>query len=135
MYSEESRQKMSESALARAEREKHTNVRSESSKKGWAVPGVREHHSAIRKGKRLRAPKLSDDKVVEIRSTWADKKTKFDNSTRTINDERRTKNKSHKLTNGAREFAKAYADIYDVSVPTIYNIITNRCRTKIIPSI
>ena len=74
-YSEESKRKMSESAKARAEREGFEQ-RSIASKRGWENGGeeYRKHMSDIRKGKRLRKPKLTDDQVEEIRKDFEKQK-------------------------------------------------------------
>lgn len=74
-YSEKSKQKMSESAKNRAKRE-GKEKRSLIAKRGWINGGseYRKYMSDIRKGKRLRKPKLTDEQVEEIKRDFENKK-------------------------------------------------------------
>ena len=133
-YSDESKSRMSDSAKKRAQREGF-ETRSEISKRGWSNGGevYRQHMSDIRKGRRLRKPKLSDEQVADIRAKWTEERDLFDEKMISVNEERKKKNASWALTSSHTEFSKHYAEIYDISITLIRNIILNKCRTKVLP--
>ena len=134
VYSDEARAKMSAAAKARAAREGF-NVRSEASKKGWANGGeeYREHQKNVRKGKRLSPPKLTDEEVSNIRLMWSQEKQQLERECEKWNEE--AKRKGWKLRTPEGLFYIKHKDDYNVSKPTIVNIVKNKCRTEILPSI
>lgn len=133
-YSDESKRKMSDSAKKRALREGF-EIRSEASKKSWSNGGeaYRQHMSDVRKGRRLRKPKLSDNQVADIRAKWIEEMKLFEERATGINEERKKKNSGWALSSGQSLFSKHYAEIYGVSNTLIRDIILNKCRTKVLP--
>lgn len=134
VYSEESRKKMSESAKKRAEREGF-NLRSKRSKENWKNPNYISKQSEVRKGKRLRPLKISDETVAEIRSLYEQEKVEIEQQLVSINKERKEKNSGWKPLTVHSEFAKKYCDHYNVSKNFIVGVVLWKTRTKILPSI
>lgn len=134
IFSKESRKKMSESAKARAINEGF-DVRSKSSKKGWEIGGeeYRKHMSNIRKGKRLRQPKISDQQVLEIRKLWEIEKHICENEISLYNKEAKKLGRILKTPHG--HFSSKYAKQFNCSTTTIKNIILWKTRTKVLPYI
>lgn len=130
IFSDESRKKMSESAKKRGGGPEQMR---KLSKYMWADPKMRKHHSEIRKGKRLCPPKLSDDDVSNMRALWEDNKKSCIEEANTQNE--KGKKLGWRLVTAEGIFYKKFKDLYDVSRPTIINIIKNKCRTKILPAI
>jgi hypothetical protein len=135
-YSDSSRKKMSESGKARAEREGFA-TRSARSKQGWENGGeeLRKRQSEIRKGKRLRKTKLSDDQVSEIRKLYASEYHGLMVEVEIVNKERHNKNPSWKKATPNSIFSKKYCSVYGVSAKLIDNIVMNRSRTEVLPSL
>lgn len=131
IYSEKSRKRMSESAKKRCDPEKMREI----SKKQWNDPKIRKHHSEIRKGKRLRKPKLSDEKVAEIRLFYESIKNQLEKECKVINEERHKKNSSWKKTNTAQLFGNKYSEKYSVSNTLLRDIVLWKTRTQVLPSI
>lgn len=130
IFSEESRKKMSESAKNRggcSEQMRQLSLNQ------WSDPKMRKHHSEIRKGKRLSKPKISDELVEEIKlkfkSIYEDLQKECDQ----INKDRYSKNPSYKKTNVYQLFAKKYHKEYNVSLPTIKNIVSGKSRNNKLP--
>lgn len=134
VFSDEQREKMSNSAKERALRE-GTEYRSELTKKTWTNDDYRKHQSEIRKGKRLRPPKLSDEQVMEIRNLYEMEKDIIERDLIEINKQRMEKNSGWYPLKVHSEFAKKYSKKYGVSNVTITNIVLNKSRTKILPNI
>lgn len=132
IFSEESRKKMSESAKKRGGGPEQMR---EISLNQWSDPKIRKHHSEIRKGKRLRKPKLSDEIVVEIRLFYESIKDQLEKECRDINEERNKKNSSWKKTNTAQLFGNKYSEKYSVSNTLLRDIVLWKTRTKVLPSI
>lgn len=131
-FSEDSRKKMSEAAKRRGGGSEQMR---ELSLNQWKDPKMRKHHSDIRKGKRLRKPKLSDEIVAEIRNRY---KIEYDilmNEVMVINEERHKKNPSWNKVTPHRHFANKYAKEYGVSNTLLVGIVTNKTRTEILPCI
>lgn len=131
IFSDESRKKMSESAKKRADPEKLRQI----SINQWKDPKLRKHHSEIRKGKRLRKPKLSDETVIEIRSFYESIKDQLEKECDVINEERHKKNSSWKKTNPAQLFGNKYSEKYSVSNTLLKDIVLWKTRTQIFPQI
>ena len=132
IFSEESRKKMSESAKKRGGGPEQMR---QLALNQWNDPKMREHHSKIRKGKRLRKPKLSDEKVSEIRLFYEKIKPQLEKECHNINEERRKKNSSWKKTNPPQLFGKKYSKKYSVSNTLLRDIVLWKTRTKILPLI
>lgn len=132
IYSEESRKKMSESAKKRGGGPEQMR---QLSLNQWKNPEIRKHHSEIRKGKRLRKPKLSDETVAEIRIFYKSIKDQLEKECKIINEERHKKNPSWKKTNTARLFGNKYSKKYSVSNTLLRDIVLWKTRTKVLPSI
>jgi hypothetical protein len=131
VYSDESRKKMSESAKKRVDKVKLAKISADM----WADPVMRQHHSDIRKGKRLRKPKLSDEQVNNIRDLYTLTLSELEQECEVINTARHKKNKSWPATNTATLFANKYKDKYDVSNTLLRGIVLWKTRTKICPMI
>lgn len=130
IFSDKSRKKMSESAKRRGGGPKQMR---KLSKEMWADPKMRKHHSEIRKGKRLSKPKISDEDVAKLRKLWNDTKDECIKEAN-LQNEKGIK-LGWRLVTPEGIFYKKFKDDYDVSRPTIINIIKNKCRTKILPMI
>lgn len=132
IYSKESRKKMSESAKRRGGGPEQMR---QLALNQWKDPQIRQHHSEIRKGKRLRSPKISDEMVAEIRLFYELIKDQLEEECKIINDERHKKNSSWKKTNSAQLFGKKYSEKYSVSNTLLKDIVLWKTRTKVLPSI
>ena len=128
-FSDEQRRNMSIAAKERAEREGHKK-RSDMVKRAWNKEGVREHHSNVRKGKRLHPPKLSDEQVDQIRKRFLNEQPDINKITKQINEYRKNKNSSWKLTNDVVVFSKQYAEEYGVCYKTLVYILNGKNRTE-----
>lgn len=129
IFSEESRKKMSESAKKRCD----SNKMREISKSQWDDPEIRKHHSEIRKGKRLRKPKISDEVVAEIRNHYENEKIKCEKEIKEYNETAKKKGWPQKTPSS--HFARKYAEHYKCSNVTLKGIIEWKIRTKVLPSI
>jgi hypothetical protein len=131
LFSEESREKIRQSAKKRGLDSEYMRQMSINQ---WKNPEMRKHHSEIRKGKRLSKPKLSDERVAEIRSFYESIKDQLEKECEIINKKRHEKNSSWKKTNAAQLFAKKYSEKYSVSDTLLRGIVLWKTRTKILPS-
>lgn len=129
IYSEESRKKMSESAKKRVDKEKMRQI----SLNQWKDPDLKKHHSDIRKGKRLRPPKISDEMVIQIRNHYENEKLKCEEEIKEYNINAKKKGWPQKTSSS--HFAKKYAKHYQCSNVTLKGIIEWKTRTKVLPSI
>lgn len=130
-FSEESKAKMSKAAKSEKRSEHMRKICSEM----WADPEKRKHHSEVRKGKRLRRPKLTDLKVEEIRKHFNTIKDLLQPEVNKINEERHKKNSSWKKTNCEILFAQKFYQQYGVTSTCIALIVKNKTRTESLPSI
>lgn len=133
-FTDEQRKKMSEAGKKRALREGF-ETRSRRSKDAWKNEEFRKKQIEIRKNKRLRPPKISDECVVKIRERFHSMEDYLEKETNKINEERHSKNPSWKKTNKERVFANVFHKEYNVSVPTLYGIVSYQTRTKVLPSL
>ena len=132
IYSEESRKKMSESAK---KRDGGSEQMRQLALNQWKDPKIRQHHSEIRKGKRLRKPKISDEIVNEIRLFYESIKDQLEEECKIINKERHEKNPSWRKTNPAQLFGNKYSEKYSASNTLLRDIVLWKTRTKVLPSI
>lgn len=130
IYSEESRKKMSESAKKRGGGSEQMR---QLSLNQWKNPEIRKHHSEIRKGKRLRKPKLSDEKVSEIRNHYEKEKLNCEQEIKEYNENATKRGWPQKTPSS--HFAKKYAEYYNCSNVTLKGIIEWKTRTQVLPSI
>lgn len=130
IYSEESRKKMSESAKKRGGGSEQMR---QLSLNQWKNPEIRKHHSEIRKGKRLRPPKISDETVIKIRMHYDQEKTKCEEEIKEYNEV--AKKRGWPLKTMSSHFARKYADHYQCSNVALKGIIEWKTRTKVLPSI
>ena len=130
-FTPESREKMSISASARCDADKMREI----SKDMWATPGVREHHIAIRKGKRLSKPKLSDKQVDDIRKQFSIMLDDILTECAVINTERTKKNKSWSHITPEKLYAVKFSEEYGVSITLLRDIVANKTRIKVYPHV
>lgn len=133
-FTNEQRQRMSEAGKKRALREGF-ETRSKRSKAAWENEEYRKKQIEIRKNKRLRPPKISDEDVVKIRERFHSMKEYLEKETFRINEARHSKNPSWKKTNKERVFANMFHKEYGVSSPALYGIVSYKTRTKVLPSL
>lgn len=131
-FTDEQRRKMSEAGKKRALREGF-DIRSKRSKTAWQNEEYRKRQSEIRKNKRLRPPKLTDDQVAEIRKRWDEEKADIISKVNSINESKI--NSSHYEITPHGYFAKQYSDYYNVTTTTIKNVILWKTRTRVLPSV
>lgn len=134
IYSDESRKKMSESAKKRAKKEGF-EVRSQRSKDNYKDPEYMAKQVAVKKGKRLRPPKLSDEQVYGIRKHYDEVFPQLQEECKIINEERHKKNPSWLKTNEAQLFGRKYSEQYGVSLTLLRDIVLWKTRTKVLPSL
>ena len=131
IFSDESRKKMSDSAKKRCVG--NLEVMSERSKKTWKNLEYREHQSKVRRGKRLKPPKLSDETVNEIRVLYLSLLKLYKEKCEVYNEEAAKLGRMLSTPHGM--FAKEYHNKYEVSTTTIKNIVLNKTRTKTLPAV
>jgi len=129
-FSDTSRKKMSESAKKRAV-EEGSEVRSQRSKDNWNHPEYRAKQTQIRKGKRLRPPKISDEQVIQMRAHYEKEKKECIREIQEYNDT--AKKRGWSLKTSSSHFARKYSDFYNCSNVAIKGIIEWKTRTKILP--
>lgn len=95
----------------------------------WADPEMRKHHSEVRKGKRLRDPKISDEDVELIRDDWETNQD-FWNAEFII-----LKEEGAKYRKPFSVFVDHYSNKHNVSTVLIRNIIKRTMRKEALPSI
>ena len=128
-FTDTQRKKMSESAKARAKREGHKK-RSDMTKKAWENESYRKRQSEVRKNKRLRPPKLTDDQVEEIRHEFNKQYDVMLKEANVVNEYRKNKNGSRKMTTPIIVFSKKYCDDYGVCYKTLVYILQGKHRKK-----
>lgn len=133
IYSEQSRELMSQKAKQRAARE-GVEIRSARSKANWQDDQYREKQVKARKGKRLRPLKVSDEVVAEIRSLYEKERLVIQQELDCINEERSKINAGWKPLQVHSEFAKKYCEHYGVSKNFIVGVVLWKTRTKVLPS-
>jgi len=130
IFSDESRKKMSESAKKRGGGSEQMR---QLSLNQWKNPEMRKHHSEIRKGKRLKPPKISDETVLKMRMHYDQEKTKCEEEIKEYN--KIAKSKGWTLKTSSSHFARKYADYYKCSNVALKGIIEWKTRTKVLPLI
>lgn len=135
-FTDEQRKNMSISARKRVLIEGF-HKRSELSKLGWKNGGekYRKHQSNIRKGKRLRKPKLSDNQIDQIRVHYKTVLPEIECIVKEINNKKLLKNPSWKLTTTHGYFGKKYHKKYNCSYKLLTDIVSWKTRTKPLPMI
>lgn len=128
-FTDKQRKKMSESAKNRVDRDKMRQISNDM----WADEKMRKHHSEIRKGKRLRKPKISDSDVLAVRERYKKEYESIKKECDLINKERHAKNPSWKKTNPAQLFGNKYSEHYNLSNTLLKNIVLNKTRTEVLP--
>lgn len=129
IYSEESRNKMSQKAKERADRDRHKMAKRSADL--WKNEEYRKSQEGKRKGRRLRPPILSDSQVAEIRSLFESERSQLEAIVNEINMER--KKKGYFTTTVETYFANKYCNQYGVSKTLIRNIVNNTTRTQCLP--
>lgn len=134
-FSDQQRQRMSIAAKQRAERESGTQIRSNSSILGWKRGGekYRQHMSAIRKNKRVRKPKLTDDVVKQMRLEFEELKPALQEELVEINAFR--KSRGYRLATPETLFAQKWHTKYQVTNACIRQILNNTARLTPLPCI
>jgi len=133
-YSDESKRKMKHSAKARAIREGF-ELRSKRSKLGWSRGGeeYKQHMSNIRKGKRLRKPKLSDEQVEEIKRDFEINRLALETTLEGLIEQYRKYR--WRMPTAISLYAKQTAQMWNVSKTTIMNILKGKSRACPLPAI
>lgn len=133
-FSEESRAKMSSSAKAWRSKDPNSSEKaSKISKDLWKDTVYRKKQEGRRRGKRLSPPKLSDAQVLEIRKRWANEKSHWIEEATKYN----VKNKRYGTAKKQPEslFCDSIQPNYKVSTNQLKNIVRNKCRTEILPTL
>lgn len=133
VFSDESRKKMSDSAKARCRSAEWKKKQSSISAQLWVDPAYREKQIKKRKGKRLRAPKLSDHQVAEIRDRWSREKDHWTVVAKTYNQDHGRHGSAAKKPHSL--FCEHIQKDYGVTLTTLSGIVRNKCRLKSIPQI
>lgn len=121
VFTDKQRKKMSESAKKRVNTDKMRQI----SLDMWADPEKRKHHSEIRKGRRLRAPLISDETIDLIRKHYEKKKEDYVLQ----------KMRNGRISSPSRQFANQFSNYYGISNTFLKDIVENKVRIKICPLI
>ena len=132
VFTDEQRGNMSAAARERARKEGF-NVRSGRSKKNWEDADYAKRQSDVRKGKRLRPPKLSDEEVDQIKHMYNEQIDDLIEENQIWNKQAKLKGWKQRTLEGA--FFDKNKHLFNVSKPTIVNIVKGLCRTQKLPSI
>lgn len=133
IYSPESRQKMSESAKKRWDNKELRKEKSIVSKSLWNNENYRNNQAGKRVGKRLRPPKIDDNTVDIIRQRFMSEKELCSNEIKDYNEKAKLKGWYSKTPEG--HFSKKYCKHYNCTSTLLLKIITNKSRTKILPTL
>lgn len=133
-FTPEQRKNMSEAGKKRALREGF-EVRSQRSKSVWQNEEYRRKQSEIKKNKRLRPPKISDEEVLQIRKRFHSMEDYLNREAGRINKERHSKNPSWKKTNKERVFANKFHTEYGITNTSLHSIVSYKTRTTVLPSL
>lgn len=132
-FSEESKQKMSISGKARAIREGQQK-RAESAKIAWSNPEYVKRQIESKKGKRLHKPRISDERVSEMRKHFESVKNDLEQQAKTRSE------CNLKLgrfpVSACKLFGEQYSDLYpEVNQASVVAIVANKIRLCPLPAL